>query len=185
MVVWAQGCGVRCAGCHNPHTWATERGSVRQVDELARSYTAHRGLRGLSLSGGEPFEQPRACAELAEAVRARGGDVVTWSGHTLEALREADDPDVLRLLQATDLLIDGPFLLDQVLDEAGTTAAADGLLRGSVNQRLHFLTTRIKLAELDGLPRSEWVGGEGGGSITGFDVRGLLAPLIASVGRNP
>jgi anaerobic ribonucleoside-triphosphate reductase activating protein len=170
MVVWTQGCSIRCVGCHNPHTWEKGHGEVTSIGAILRSWSD--GLRGLTLSGGEPFEQAEACAKLASEVHRLGGDVVVFSGHTLHNLREmaVSRPGVAALLLQTDLLVDGPYDREQT---------PGGPLRGSANQRLHALTGRIGVDELADLPAAEWVGGENQGTMTGFG--GLPAQQLAAV----
>ena len=96
-------------------------------------------LDGLSLSGGEPFEQAEPLAELAEGAQTRGYDVMTWSGYTFEFLMAHRDerPGWRRLLDASDVLVDGPFLIAQ---------RSLGLsYRGSRNHRI--LDLRRSIAE--------------------------------------
>ena len=139
FAVFAQGCPHRCPGCHNPQTHAYEGGFWVGVGELLRRMAQNPLLDGLSLSGGEPFEQAEPLAELAEGARAHGYDVMTWSGYTFEFLTAHQDerPGWRRLLEATDVLVDGPFLIEQ---------RSLGLpYRGSRNQRV--LDLRRSLAE--------------------------------------
>ena len=72
FVVFAQGCPHRCPGCHNPQTHAYEGGFWVEVGELLLRMVQNPLLDGLSLSGGEPFEQAEPLAELAEGAQARG-----------------------------------------------------------------------------------------------------------------
>jgi anaerobic ribonucleoside-triphosphate reductase activating protein len=57
-----------------------------------------------------------------------GLSVVTYTGYTFEALWLADKPDWRRLIKATDILVDGPFIRD--------LRNIDLRFRGSSNQRL-------------------------------------------------
>ena len=82
----------------------------------------------MTFSGGEPFCQPEPLTELAKLVHGAGKDVVVFTGWTYEQLLEKDDPAVNALLAETDLLIDGPFVLEQRNLELR--------FRGSENQRL-------------------------------------------------
>jgi len=54
-VVFFQGCGKRCKGCHNPETWDYMGGYHRflgdVVNELAES------SNDVTISGGEPLDQ--------------------------------------------------------------------------------------------------------------------------------
>jgi anaerobic ribonucleoside-triphosphate reductase activating protein len=82
-------------------------------DFVARSVEA--GVEGVTLLGGEPFDQAAALAEVAAAYRAAGLTVMTFSGYTLDALSEwaLERSDIAALLAATDLLVDGPYLRDR------------------------------------------------------------------------
>jgi len=83
---------------------------------------------GITVSGGEPFDQPEALSVLLRGLRQRcAGDILVYSGHPREAL----DPHLVKMEGLIDALITDPFEIDQ----------ADTLeLRGSDNQRLHLLT---------------------------------------------
>lgn len=83
---------------------------------------------GITLSGGEPFCQAGECAALARAARERGLNVWTYTGYAYEDLTAAGQPDWEALLDATDVLVDGPFI------EA--LKSYEALYRGSSNQRL-------------------------------------------------
>ena len=128
LTVFTQGCPHRCPGCQNPETHDPSGGWEVSVAELAAELDKNPLLQGLTLSGGDPFFQAEECAALAREAKARGLDVWTYTGYTYEALRAEDRPDFRALLSATDVLVDGPFLV------ARKSYAA--LFRGSDNQRL-------------------------------------------------
>ncbi|BDG09448.1 4Fe-4S cluster-binding domain-containing protein [Anaeromyxobacter paludicola] len=137
--VWLQGCALRCAGCCNPHLFDPRGGERVTVQALARELAREvgkGGLDGLTLLGGEPFEQAAPAAALCRAARGLGLSVMVFTGHALEALqaRAAGDAGVAALLAATDLLVDGPF--DRARPERSRRWV------GSENQRFHFLTAR-------------------------------------------
>ena len=85
-------------------------------------------LKGVTFSGGEPFCQPEPLTELAKLVHGAGKDVTIFTGYTYEQLLEKQDPAADALLAQCDLLIDGPFILEQRNLELR--------FRGSENQRL-------------------------------------------------
>jgi anaerobic ribonucleoside-triphosphate reductase activating protein len=126
--IWFQGCSIRCPGCISLDTWAPDRG-LTDVDAVLQSmqpFLAEAG--GLTVSGGEPFDQPQALhALLAAWRRTQDGDVLVYSGYPLEHLT----PHLERYSGLIDALISDPFQL-----EAPQTRA----LRGSDNQRLTVLT---------------------------------------------
>ena len=167
-VLWVQGCSLHCKGCHNPDTWAQTPRRVATVESVLAWFRGQLGLRGLTLSGGEPFEQALALAALSRQVRALGSDVVAFSGFTREEIENGVRPYASDLLAEVDLLIDGRYLKNQ----------PSGLpLRGSANQQLHFLTDRIRPEEMDSLPRGEWIGAGVHGIVSGFGVDDLSHAL--------
>lgn len=131
--IWVQGCTLRCPGCFNPGTHPHE--ARRLVDPLALADSlATEKLEGITLLGGEPFEQAAACARLARQARTHGLSVVTYSGYTWAFLRRSPLPEVKALLEATDLLIAGPFIQRLANEGQGW--------HGSTNQEFVYLTDR-------------------------------------------
>ena len=128
LTVFTQGCPHRCPGCHNPETWDPAGGREVPLEELEALLAGSPLLQGLTLSGGEPFLQAEDCAALARLAHERGLNVWTYTGYTYERLLEGELPGALALLEQTDVLVDGPFLLAEKSYEA--------LFRGSANQRL-------------------------------------------------
>ncbi|WP_226681715.1 4Fe-4S single cluster domain-containing protein [Sutcliffiella horikoshii] len=131
--LWVQGCSIRCEGCGIPWTWNKENGKIVSVDtllhEISNSKEAN-NIEGVTFLGGEPFDQAKALGTLAARVKELDLTVMTFSGYHLEDL--AMRTDARQLIEATDLLIDGPFEKDN-LDLSRPWV-------GSSNQRYHFLT---------------------------------------------
>ena len=132
LAIFAQGCPHHCPGCHNPESHDFAGGSDMDTEKIIARMDANPLLDGITLTGGEPFEQPEACRILADAAHARGLNVWAYSGYTFEQLCAA--PEKRRLLEACDVLVDGPFLLEE--------RSLDLRFRGSKNQRV------LKVAEL-------------------------------------
>ena len=130
--LWVQGCSLRCAGCCNPEMFDEARGSAYTIEDLVARIPAT--AEGITLLGGEPFEQAEGAARLAEAARARGLTVMVFSGYTLDELRAR--PEAQRLLAATDLLVDGRY--DRERPEPAPPAGRRWI--GSANQTMHYLT---------------------------------------------
>jgi len=68
MVVFFQGCKLRCSYCHNPDTWIFNKGTVVTADEIvekAKRYKAYFKFNngGITFSGGEPLMQPEFLLE--------------------------------------------------------------------------------------------------------------------------
>ena len=111
--IFAQGCPHHCPGCHNPQSHDFEGGRVTDTDTILRQVRENPLLDGITLSGGEPFCQPEACRALAEAARDLGLSVWCYTGSPWEKLMQEADPARLALLEAVDVLVDGPFILAQ------------------------------------------------------------------------
>ena len=86
FTVFFQGCPHHCPGCHNPETWAFEGGQECTPEELVALAKRSPLCKGITLSGGEPFEQPKACATLAAELKRNGYGVWSYSGYLYEDL---------------------------------------------------------------------------------------------------
>jgi anaerobic ribonucleoside-triphosphate reductase activating protein len=128
FTVFTQGCPHHCEGCHNPETHDPSGGSEYAVSEVIRLMLSNPLTDGVTFSGGEPFLQAGDCAQIAEAAKNAGLNVWAYSGWTLEELLRMTNPAVRRLLELTDVLVDGRFDLAQ--------RSLGIKWRGSRNQRL-------------------------------------------------
>jgi anaerobic ribonucleoside-triphosphate reductase activating protein len=162
FVVWFQGCTLGCPGCFNPTTHDAAGGRSVSLDELIGELTrtASSGhIEGISLSGGEPLQQPQAARALLDAARGLGLSTLAFSGYTIDEIRaRTGGPDVLAQL---DVLIDGRYLASDRL--------ASGL-RGSANQRIQLLTPRYSRTDVEATPVAEIrIGPTGEVILTGVD----------------
>lgn len=136
-VVWVQGCLLHCPGCFNPASWSFEENQLVTVEDLAQRILANPKNQGVTFSGGEPFWQATALAQLAALVKAEGLTVMSFTGFTLEKLRSVDaPPGAQNLLDQLDILIDGPFV------EAQAVNAPDSPV-SSRNQRVHIFNPAL------------------------------------------
>ncbi|MBI5263860.1 MAG: radical SAM protein [Bradyrhizobium sp.] len=137
--IWFQGCSLRCSGCISMDTWAPGRGTTT-VDEVIRSISVWSAIAdGVTISGGEPFDQPEALFELTARIRdVMETNILVFTGYEWDAVsdRIACSPGLI------DALVSGPF----VREEKQTL-----VLRGSDNQALHLLTPlgETRFASLD------------------------------------
>lgn len=135
--IWVQGCSIGCKGCVSQDTWARDSGREMTVAQLlawCRQVTGGE-FDGVTLSGGEPFEQPQALSALLDGLihwRASGAadfDILCYSGYPLATLQKKH----ARLLHKLDALIPEPYIDSKPLTH---------VWRGSANQPLVPLSER-------------------------------------------
>ncbi len=135
--LWVQGCAKRCHGCCNPAFLVLEERKLIStqsvVDDLALA-KAEFGIEGITFLGGEPFLQARGLAIVAKAAQKLELSVMVFSGYTLEELDSLKLPGTSALLQACDVLVDGPYESDRPDTTRNWV--------GSSNQCFHYLTGR-------------------------------------------
>jgi anaerobic ribonucleoside-triphosphate reductase activating protein len=142
MVIFSQGCKHNCKGCHNQHTHSFEDGKYVEIDKILSDIKNNFLLDGVTLSGGDPFEQAETFAELAREVKKMGKNVVTYTGYTFEQLIKysSERKGFRELLENTDMLIDGPFIMEE--------KSLELKFRGSKNQRIIDVPKSIRDKEL-------------------------------------
>lgn len=137
-VVWVQGCLRECPGCFNPKSWSFEENQLISVEELRAKILANPQNEGVTFSGGEPFWQATALAQLAHTLKAEGLNVMSFTGFTLAQLQQPDAPrGAAELLAELDVLIDGPYL------EHLAIHSPDSLV-SSQNQRVHVFNPSLR-----------------------------------------
>lgn len=181
--IWLQGCSIGCKGCVSQDTWPRDPGREMTVAQLITwcRQTAGAGFDGVTISGGEPFEQAEALGALLDGLihwRANDGpdfDILCYSGYPLATLQKKH----ARLLQKLDALIPEPYIDAKPLTH---------LWRGSANQPLVLLSERGRTryaelvdapAEADGKRIQAMVDGERVWYV-GIPARGDMAALEAS-----
>lgn len=133
--LWLQGCTIQCFGCISRDTWSADPATAIEVErvlEWIRSLPAEE-IDGVTISGGEPLDQPDALLELLtglwrwRAEHVRDVDILCYSGRGWDEVQR----DFGAQLAFLDAIIPEPFV-----QGAPTT----GALRGSANQRVIPLT---------------------------------------------
>jgi anaerobic ribonucleoside-triphosphate reductase activating protein len=135
--LWLQGCRIHCKGCVSQDTWQRDPGRELTVTQLLSWCRQTTGgiFDGVTISGGEPFDQPKALAALLDGLihwRATDGadfDILCYSGYPYATLQKRH----LRLLQKLDALIPEPYV---------DALALTRVWRGSSNQPLVLLSER-------------------------------------------
>jgi anaerobic ribonucleoside-triphosphate reductase activating protein len=144
---------------------------------LAEQLLSNAEVTGLTISGGEPMLQADPLSRLVYEMRKiRPVNVICFSGYQLEQLRKAPPgPGVYNLLECIDVLIDGPYI-SRLNDDRG--------VRGSSNQRIHYLTDQLKGTNLEESPRKvEIMVHDGHAMLVGVPTRSLLNGLSLAMQR--
>ena len=130
FTVFCQGCPHNCEGCHNQATHDFSGGYDCDISIILEAIDKNPLLDGVTFSGGEPMCQAEAFCSLAAEVKKRNLNIVTYTGYTYEELLIMSEKDIWikKLLDLTDILIDGRFILSQ--------RDLTLLFRGSRNQRV-------------------------------------------------
>ena len=134
-VIWFHGCSRRCPNCIADTM--NETADYEQVSpaELADWVQSNAGIEGITLSGGEPLQQPiEALTEFLTRVKRNANlSVLCYTGSRYEDVSASGD--YITVLPLIDVLIDGEYRQEEDFGQRW---------RGSANQRFHFLTDRYR-----------------------------------------
>lgn len=138
-VVFTQGCPHHCEGCHNPQTHDFEGGRYVKISDIVNDIKKNPLLKGVTISGGEPFMQANQVAKLISKLDRDKYDVITYTGFEYEYLlkNSNDENGYLNLLKSTDILIDGKFDINK--------KSISVPFRGSTNQRAIDIKNSLSL----------------------------------------
>ncbi|POM25070.1 Pyruvate formate-lyase 1-activating enzyme [Actinomadura rubteroloni] len=141
--IWTQGCTLHCHGCLSRDTWESDPSREVPVEAIVGWLASLPGpLDGVTISGGEPFQQPAGLAALLRGIRAWRDarshetmplDILVYSGYVYSRLsRSAKTREILDLC---DAVVAGPYV-DRLNPPGGGTGRRSLLWRGSANQRI-------------------------------------------------
>lgn len=139
-VIFTQGCPHACLGCHNPKTHDLNGGRWTELDSILEEIDQNPLLDGVTLSGGEPLLQAKACLELVQKIKERQLHILVYTGYTYEELMALNNPDIMSLLQYVDVLIDGRYVQEQ--------KSLSLLFKGSANQRIINVQESLRLGNV-------------------------------------
>lgn len=133
-VVFVQGCGKRCKGCHNPDTWDYNGGCHRFIGDLANELSD--SSNNVTISGGEPIDQFEDLLELCRMLSEQGKTIWVYTGNVVDPTKSI----YARLARYVDVIVDGRFV-EELKDP-------DLKFRGSSNQRIINLPLSVVLGEI-------------------------------------
>lgn len=137
IALWTQGCSKECFGCISPEFQPHSGKNIKEIElaELLILTANKTNCTGITISGGDPFEQSPALLELLKRIRPRFSDILVYTGFTLEEINNTDVKGKM-CLGYIDVLIDGVYI-DDLNDNKS-------VLRGSTNQKIYFFNTKLK-----------------------------------------
>lgn len=112
VVIWIQGCTIGCPGCFNTSMQPHE--PIHLIDpllfaEIISKECSEHECEGVTLTGGEPFQQAAALNIFSSKIKERDLTIVCFSGYAKENLISSIDPSVHNLIDSIDILIAGPY----------------------------------------------------------------------------
>ena len=133
--IWVRGCSIHCPGCIAENLWSFDESRARNVVDVASEvegfFREDGNLNGVTVSGGEPFDQPEALIALLEKLRTKDiRDVLIYTGYDIAGIMRGN-PEISELAAA---VIGSPFKLGEDTEDAW---------RGSSNQTLTVFDRRF------------------------------------------
>ena len=133
-VIFVQGCGKHCKGCHNPDTWDYEGGCHKFLGELVEELSD--SSNDVTISGGEPLDQFEDLLELCRMLNEQGKHIWVYTGNVVDPNKLT----YLKLARYVDVIVDGRFVEEK--------KDSNLLFRGSSNQRIINLPVSVILGEI-------------------------------------
>jgi anaerobic ribonucleoside-triphosphate reductase activating protein len=156
--IWVQGCPFHCLGCLAPQWIPNIPARLLSPEQIVEELLAIPTITGLTFSGGEPMHQAIGLAQVARLARQnRDLDIICFTGFRYETLlQKSPSSGIPDLLREVDVLIDGNYIQERNTGQG---------LRGSDNQRIIYLTEKLRMHNLEDSPRlmeihirtGEWV----------------------------
>lgn len=138
--LFVAGCNHKCKGCFNYELWDFNYGK-KLTEEVFDSIIKHitrkdRGIKGLSLLGGEPMDSANALLPLVKKIRsiAPEKDIWMWTGYKWDEIKD------LEIIKYLDVLVDGKFQEDKKNLKLKW--------RGSENQRVILVQESLKAEKI-------------------------------------
>ena len=140
FVLWTQGCSKGCKNCFNPLTWSNERNKIFTNDNLLELIKNFEDIDGITITGGDPFEQEYELLELLFSLRSFNfkKGIIVYTGFTIDEINE--NPIRRKCLDYLDILIDGRYVEEKKISSG---------LKGSSNQNVFYFSDKVKEEEIN------------------------------------
>ena len=145
LVIWTIGCSKHCYNCANPELWESQPAKdvdVNQLFELIKNAVKTKKIDGITITGGDPFEQILELIKLLPLLHEITDDILVYTGYTVAEISgdgdiAATDSDWVTLKKYITVLIDGSYNDLQNDNQC--------VLRGSTNQNLIYFDESKKV----------------------------------------
>ncbi len=137
VAIWLAGCPHRCKGCSNPELWDSSAAQDIDLTDIIAAVKKIVGNSdfGVTITGGEPFEQCEELCLLTKKLLEMTDDILVYTGYSIEQLKEKNSSYILGILNNISVIIDGKYIEERNLGQP---------LIGSSNQRIHYLKPTFK-----------------------------------------
>lgn len=138
LCVWTQGCSKGCKGCISPELqpFMGKEINEKMLADIIKQIATKSHCDKLTISGGDPFEQPDALLALLKLLRNTFDDILIYTGYELAEIQKGiAGAAAIECLKYIDVLIDGRYIENLNNNKC--------ILRGSSNQVIHFIKTEL------------------------------------------
>lgn len=140
LVIWTAGCSKHCKDCSNEELWSEDKNKDIDVQEILRilkSSLENKEIDGITITGGEPFEQLGELKILLKQISTISNDILVYTGYTMEELQEKlSNEDMSCIKEYISVLIEGRYI--NLLNDNTSP------LRGSSNQNIIFINESMR-----------------------------------------
>jgi anaerobic ribonucleoside-triphosphate reductase activating protein len=140
--IWFQGCSLKCPGCQNPEYQVHEPKYLLEPKELFELIEKNEKIDGITISGGEPFQQAKGLYHFLELWKKTNKTTIIFSGYEKQNLENSSNSTVRNILNLIDCLISGPYR--QELKNNNHSI-------GSFNKQISLFTNRLNLSDFSNL----------------------------------
>ena len=144
FVIWTQGCSIHCKDCWNKDMWSFETKNKIPVTRLFNKILEVSNIEGVTILGGEPFDQYEELLDLVKLIRKTDLSIIVYTGYEINELKQTKQTEIFKYI---DILITGRYI--------SKYKTMNGGLIGSSNQKIVFFTNKYSEDNLIKVNESE------------------------------